>query len=174
MRHRGSDLSVSNPPVRLAISPVAAHVRTVRLVAVATARQVGVSEELIDEIRLAVGEACARAVTAHQRARVGALVEIEFGVLVHAPQRSLGWPIDRHNDKRGDRGASRLQVAVRDHAPFQPSNADPDQTLALLDTDHEEQVGLAVLAGLVDDVSVSPAPRGLGTLVRMTWPISGA
>jgi anti-sigma regulatory factor (Ser/Thr protein kinase) len=38
------------------------HVRTARLVAVAVARRAGMDEVRLDEIRLAVGEVCARAV----------------------------------------------------------------------------------------------------------------
>ncbi len=38
------------------------HVRTARLVAVAVARRAGMDEARLDEIRLAVGEVCARAV----------------------------------------------------------------------------------------------------------------
>ena len=32
-------------------------------------------------------------------------------------------------------------------------------------------VGLALLAGLVDDLQVGPAADGTGTVVRMSWPI---
>ena len=42
--------------------PCPAHVRTARLVAVAVARRAGVDEDVLDEVRLAVGEACSRAV----------------------------------------------------------------------------------------------------------------
>ena len=40
--------------------------RTARLVATAVARRSGVDEALLDEVRLAVGEACSRAVEAHR------------------------------------------------------------------------------------------------------------
>jgi anti-sigma regulatory factor (Ser/Thr protein kinase) len=52
--------------VRLAFSPAPVHVRTARLVGVAVARRAGVAEELLDEVRLAIGEACTRAVALHQ------------------------------------------------------------------------------------------------------------
>jgi anti-sigma regulatory factor (Ser/Thr protein kinase) len=48
--------------VALRFVPAAEHVRTARLVAVAVARRAGMSEEECDAVRLAVGEACARAV----------------------------------------------------------------------------------------------------------------
>jgi serine/threonine-protein kinase RsbW len=43
------------------------QVRLVRLVACAAARRTGMSEEAVDEVRLAVGEAVGRAVVRHQR-----------------------------------------------------------------------------------------------------------
>ncbi|WP_432541820.1 ATP-binding protein [Kineococcus sp. SYSU DK002] len=50
------------PTVTLRFSPLAEHVRTARLVAVSVARRAGFGEEQLDEIRIAIGEACARAV----------------------------------------------------------------------------------------------------------------
>ena len=51
--------------VEVTFTPLPAHVRTARLVATAVARRSGVSESLMDEVRLAVGEACSRAVETH-------------------------------------------------------------------------------------------------------------
>ena len=48
--------------VELRFSALPAHVRTARLVAAAVARRAGVDEAVLDEVRLAVGEACSRAV----------------------------------------------------------------------------------------------------------------
>jgi serine/threonine-protein kinase RsbW len=53
--------------VEVSFTPLPAHVRTARLVATAVARRSGVDESLLDEVRLAVGEACSRAVEAHRR-----------------------------------------------------------------------------------------------------------
>src|SRR5437879_4193577 len=52
--------------VEMSFTALPAHVRTARLVATAVARRSGVDETLLDEVRLAVGEACSRAVEAHQ------------------------------------------------------------------------------------------------------------
>src|SRR5690242_18931076 len=52
--------------VEMSFTPLPAHGRTARLVATAVARRSGVDEALLDEVRLAVGEACSRAVEAHQ------------------------------------------------------------------------------------------------------------
>src|SRR3984957_11290893 len=48
--------------VDVSFTPLPAHVRTARLVALAMARRVGVAEDMLDEVRLAVCEACSRAV----------------------------------------------------------------------------------------------------------------
>src|SRR5256885_9823788 len=54
------------PTVEVSFTALPAHVRTARLVALAVARRAGVSDQLLDEVRLAVGEACSRAVGVHQ------------------------------------------------------------------------------------------------------------
>jgi histidine kinase-like protein len=48
--------------VELKFPPTPGHVRTARLVAAAVARRAQLHEDRLDELRLAVGEACARAV----------------------------------------------------------------------------------------------------------------
>jgi anti-sigma regulatory factor (Ser/Thr protein kinase) len=155
--------------VRLEISPTPAHVRTARLVAVAVARQCGVDEGLLDEIRLAVGEACSRAVGLHRLHACAELVLIEFT------------------------NGSRFGVAVRDSAPadFGAATLAPDPLALLAATNGDEYtpggleapteefseealaagVGLALLSGLVDDVEVAPVDDGTGSVVRMSWPV---
>lgn len=67
--------------VSLRFQPAAEHVRTARLVAVATARRAGLDEARLDEVRLAVGEVCARAVRRSQRSGAveRVLVEMDDG-----------------------------------------------------------------------------------------------
>ncbi|MGI4894190.1 MAG: ATP-binding protein [Janthinobacterium lividum] len=55
----------------LRFSPRAEHVRTARLVAVSVARRAGFAEEQLDEIRVAIGEACAQAVATDDLAASG-------------------------------------------------------------------------------------------------------
>ena len=64
--------------VALTFQPAAEHVRTARLVAVAVARRAGLDEARLDEIRLAVGEVCARAVRRCQEAAVKLPVLVEL------------------------------------------------------------------------------------------------
>lgn len=66
------------PQVKLAIPPQAEHVRTARLVAGAAARRCGVDEAILDEVRLAVGEACARAVLRHSDSGIDQEVRLEL------------------------------------------------------------------------------------------------
>lgn len=64
------------PAATLSIPPSVEHVRTARLVAVAAARRAGLDEETVDDVRLAVGEAVARAVLRHGAAEVAAPVDV--------------------------------------------------------------------------------------------------
>ncbi len=64
--------------VEMSFTPLPVHVRTARLVATAVARRSGVDEALLDEVRLAVGEACSRAVEAHQAQCPAEPVRIEL------------------------------------------------------------------------------------------------
>src|SRR3954466_1757137 len=64
--------------VRLSFSPAPVHVRTSRLVGVAVARRAGVAEELLDEVRLAIGEACTRAVALHREYGLPDPVQVEM------------------------------------------------------------------------------------------------
>ena len=51
-------------PIAMRFLPAPEHVRTARLVVVAVARRAGFEEERLDDVRLAVGEVCARAAQA--------------------------------------------------------------------------------------------------------------
>lgn len=136
--------------VEVAFTPLPAHVRTARLVATAVARRSGVDEELLDEVRLAVGEACSRAVEAHRR---------------HCPAE----PIRIEMSDLGER----FEVIVRDAVPSNPPQ--PVSTNGAVHQGHQTGggsfpagFGLAVISGLADDVRISAT--GTGVSVRMTWP----
>jgi anti-sigma regulatory factor (Ser/Thr protein kinase) len=140
--------------VELRFSALPAHVRTARLVAAAVARRSGVDEAVLDEVRLAVGEACSRAVHLHRR---------------HCPDRPV--TVTLVDDDRV------FRVAVTDEAPSEQDGSpadDFDEFTESADLDQDVAppgVGLAVISGLVDDVAVE-AGRGGGIVVRMSWPIS--
>jgi serine/threonine-protein kinase RsbW len=135
--------------VEVAFTPLPAHVRTARLVATAVARRSGVDEALLDEVRLAVGEACSRAVEVHRR---------------HCPAE----PVRIEMTDQGER----FVVVVRDAAPTTPAPAGAvpsgdDGALAI-----PAGFGLAVISGLADDVRVSSTSSGVS--VRMSWPSAAA
>lgn len=143
--------------VTLRLSPQRAHVRTARLVAVAMARRSGVSEEVLDEIRLAVGEACGRAVQLHERYGLVDPVVItmtdddRFEISVH--------------DQAVLKGAADEADATGLSAPQRPQvSQDWEEPL-------DAGLGLALLDALVDDISVDHNPPGQGTTIRMSWPI---
>lgn len=174
--------------VRLGFSPAPAHVRTARLVAVAVARRAGVAEGLFDELRLAVGEACSRAVALHRRHGCSQLIVVEMDDAVTTRTPTAEPPPEP------DRGR-RFVVRVIDHAPPEarsreqltdpmslvgvgltgPAEPTSPQARAEAAQFAEEAVaagvGLALLAGLVDDLDVSPTADGTATVVRMSWPI---
>jgi serine/threonine-protein kinase RsbW len=140
--------------VEVAFTPLPAHVRTARLVATAVARRSGVDEALLDEVRLAVGEACSRAVEEHRRHCPAEPVRIEM--------TDLG---------------ERFEVVVRDAVPPAPakeagangSSGHGGDSQAGLDASAiPAGFGLAVISGLADDVRISAT--GTGVSVRMTWP----
>lgn len=64
------------PSVQLRFTPLPEHVRTARLVATAVGRRLGLPEETLEEVRLAVGEACARAVQRSSPPETAAPVEV--------------------------------------------------------------------------------------------------
>ncbi len=158
--------------VEVTFTPLPAHVRTARLVATAVARRSGVDEALLDEVRLAVGEACSRAVEAHRR---------------HCPAE----PVKIEMTDQGER----FVVVVSDHAPTSAgpaagtaagtavgtnghgvSRGGPASTAALIQGADDAGIpagfGLAVISGLADDVHVSSTSSGVS--VRMSWPSAAA
>lgn len=140
--------------VALSFSALPAHVRTARLVAASVARRSGLDTDLLDEVRLAVAEACSRAVDLHQRHAPDAPVKVEI------------------SDDR-----ARFTITVTDAGPPDAAAAGTDvlqraEEYAAGDPEDDPLpagFGLAVIAGLVDSVDVTPAETG--TSVRMSWPL---
>jgi anti-sigma regulatory factor (Ser/Thr protein kinase) len=133
--------------VELRFSALPEHVRTARLVAAAVARRAGVDESVLDEVRLAVGEACSRAVSLHQRSGVdGGAVRVAL------------------TDQE-----KRFVIEVEDEAG--PAGLPPlGSAAAELGEDAEDALGLAVITALVEDVEVTAGANG--GLIRMSWFVS--
>ena len=135
--------------VELRFTALPEHVRTARLVAAAVARRAGVDEAVLDEVRLAVGEACSRAVGLHQGADLSSPVRV---ALVEDEKK--------------------FSIEVGDAAAVAHTKAEPDGDRNEADSngsvEAEGDMGLAVIRGLVDDVEVLSDDQG--GLIRMSWP----
>ncbi|TGA98585.1 ATP-binding protein [Streptomyces sp. MZ04] len=138
--------------VELRFSALPEHVRTARLVAAAVARRAGVDEAVLDEVRLAVGEACTRAVGLHQSNGVSAPVRV--ALIEDEKQFSI------------EVGDEAPRSAPGDRVPGSGGESDE------LEAEGEDEMGLAVISGLVDDVEVTAGESG--GLIRMTWPTTPA
>jgi len=147
--------------VEMSFTPLPAHVRTARLVATAVARRSGVDEALLDEVRLAVGEACSRAVEAHQEhcpaepvrvALTGTNGRFEVVVTDTAVQ---------HNGAAGPGGTTNGASEVAGDEPAGAAGEPVRQAVPA-------ELGLAVIEGLADDVEIARTKAGLS--IRMSWP----
>jgi anti-sigma regulatory factor (Ser/Thr protein kinase) len=131
--------------VELLLSPLPSHVRTARLVGVAAARRAGLDDDYVADLRLALGEACTRAVALHAD---------------HAPATPVRVLV---RDE-----PAWLVVEVTDHGPpAAPLTGDIGDLLG--DDDVDPQVALSVLSGLVDDVDITTSE--FGTTITLRWPL---
>jgi anti-sigma regulatory factor (Ser/Thr protein kinase) len=149
--------------VEMSFTPLPVHVRTARLVATAVARRSGVEEALLDEVRLAVGEACSRAVEAHQAQCPAEPVRIEltgsdgrFEVVVTDAAITTSGPAASAPGPDGGWAGNGV------------ANGDSAHTAGGFP---QEGLGLAVIAGLADDVQFNRTSAGLS--IRMSWPSGG-
>lgn len=138
------------PTAELSLSPRPELVRIARMMSVALARRGGVPEDLLPEVRLAVGEAASRAVLVH--ARIGT----DAPVLLTFVEDHRGYEVRIHDDGSVDD----VPEASGDGLP----RVSPD--------DAEEglppELALALIGGMTDDLAVSEDPIG-GTLVVLRW-----
>jgi len=132
--------------VEVTFTPLPAHVRTARLVATAVARRSGVSESLMDEVRLAVGEACSRAVETHA---------------AQCPSEPVRVALSNQD------GRFEIEVVNSGKAPGAANGGQPGDAALM-----PPGFSLAVIAGLADDVQISESETG--TSLKMSWPLSGS
>jgi serine/threonine-protein kinase RsbW len=135
--------------VELTFTPLPAHVRTARLVATAVARRSGVEESLLDVVRLAVGEACSRAVEAHQR---------------YCPAEPVRLALTD--------AADRFEVEVTDTCAQDKGNRAGNDGGRADGAGFPAGLGIAVITSLADEVQISETAAG--TSIRMSWPSAGA
>jgi anti-sigma regulatory factor (Ser/Thr protein kinase) len=173
--------------VELSFTPLPAHVRTARLVATAVARRSGVEESLLDEVRLAVGEACSRAVEAHrlrcpgepvriQLSDTGGRFEVVVADAVPGPVADAAAMRAAARDSAARPTANAAAVArIASAVPQQDAAGQrPAATAVAGDASGAANgglpadIGLAVIAGLADDVQISATDGGVS--IRMSWP----
>lgn len=150
--------------VELLFSALPEHVRTARLVAAAVARRAGVDEAVLDEVRLAVGEACSRAVGLHISHGIASPVRV---VLVEDEKK---FSIEVADD-------APHAVAIEATAAARAGSAGAGSGAAVHAVEEsgaegEDDMGLAVISGLVDDVEVTADETG--GHIRMSWPTTPA
>jgi len=136
------------PTVTVSFTPLPAHVRTARFIAASVGRRAGLPEPVLDEIRLAVSEACSLAVQFNAAQAPVAPVELR---LIESDARFS------------------VQVADSVHREAPDRTEDLALDFEQVDLLGQERLGLAVISGLVDDVTVEYGASG--SVVTMTWPI---
>ncbi|RDG36695.1 ATP-binding protein [Streptomyces corynorhini] len=144
--------------VELRFSAQPEHVRTARLVAAAVARRAGVDEAVLDEVRLAVGEACSRAVGLHRGHGITAPVRVVL------TEEEKVFSIEVGDGVSGAGGGGTGESSGADGA----SSGELQES----DAEGEDEMGLAVISGLVDDVEVTSDADG--GVIRMSWPTTPA
>jgi anti-sigma regulatory factor (Ser/Thr protein kinase) len=122
--------------VRLAFPPEPRLLGTVRLVVGIVARKAGMDDEGIEDLKVAVSEACAVAVADLNRAGRPDLIEV-----------------DLHE------AADRLGIEVRDRAPSAARLASVSAADGEVDLD-DRQLGLALVGALVDDLRIAALEGG--------------
>ncbi|MDP9069639.1 MAG: ATP-binding protein [Actinomycetota bacterium] len=130
-------------PVEIAIPPGTAYVGIVRLAIASLARAAGFDEERVDEVRIAVSEACTNAVLANESAG-------------SAERISVGWSEepDRIVVEVGDRGAS--------------SGAGEGNALDSQGFSSRLMMSVALIQELVDELSIDGRSGG-GTTTRLSF-----
>ncbi|MDF4254271.1 MULTISPECIES: ATP-binding protein [unclassified Streptomyces] len=181
--------------VELLFSALPEHVRTARLVAAAVARRAGVDEAVLDEVRLAVGEACTRAVGLHMSHGLSSPVRVsliedekKFSIEVgdEAPHRRFTLPggtLGAGASAAPQNGAAAGAKAagngsgppggaagglVEAEGALMPGARDEIPEPVPEEDEGDGEMGLAVISGLVDDVEVTTDENG--GVIRMSWP----
>jgi hypothetical protein len=165
---RPADRSATDASVRLSIPPESGLVRFVRLVSVALARINRVADDVIDDVRLATGEACSRAVAAHRTSGLDepVVVEISGGKSLSVVVRDLQ-PLPAATGMQAADLLRQSVVSASGAGSGMPGGS------WLIDAADEESIlpeAIGLIVGLADDVTVETGPQG--TSVTMTWAAS--
>jgi serine/threonine-protein kinase RsbW len=127
--------------IELEIPPRSVYVGVVRLAVASLARAAGLDEETVDDLKIAVSEACANAVLGLEKIDADDPITITFS--------------------ESDSG---LELEVADRAPVPDVAADPEDSQGF---DSRSTMSLALLQSLVDDCRITPRSGG-GTVTRLS------
>jgi anti-sigma regulatory factor (Ser/Thr protein kinase) len=137
--------AATRPSVRLIIAPEPRLLGTVRLVVATAARRVGLDEEQIEDLKVAVSEACALSIHSMRAAGLAEPVEVDLF-----------------------EGEGRFGIEIRDRAP-----ADGRAGTEPTDGIEDRAFGLALVSALVAGVESSPRTGG-GHATRFWLPVGTA
>lgn len=128
--------------VELRLPPEVSYVGLARLVVTVAARQAGMRDDRIEDLKIAVSEATTNAISAHRRHDRGTPIVLAFG----------------------PSGGSHFVVTVRDTGPgFEPSESQAERDWSM-----ENGLGLTLIRGLADGVDFSKAE---GMVVQMRFAV---
>ena len=131
--------------VTLTIPCAPEYVGTARLAILGVASRMGFSYEQVEDVRLAVGEACANAIERAGAKGAGTMPTITIRSMVEA---------------------THLTIEVEDHSGGVPVPLDAETTGAEVDDLNSQELGALLMEILVDEVAVESLPGG-GALVRL-------
>jgi serine/threonine-protein kinase RsbW len=117
------------------------YVSLARLVVTVAARQAGMADERVEDLKIAVSEATTNAINAHRRYQYDAPVVLEFG------------PTD-----------NAFEVTILDAGP----GFEPPPHMSERDWSLEGGLGVTLIQGLADDVTFE---RGDGMRVKMSFKV---
>ena len=127
--------------VELQVPPSPVYVGVVRLAVASLARSSGLDEEAVDDLKIAVSEACANAVLGLE-------------------QSDATDPITITMSEEGNT----LALEIADRAPATDLTADPQDSQGF---DTRSMMSLALLESLVDECRIGPRDGG-GTITRLS------
>ncbi len=131
--------------VSLTIPCLPDYVGTARLAILGVASHMGFSYDQVEDIRLAVGEACANAIERSSQRSAGGDATITIRSIVES---------------------ARLVIEVEDHAGGSPIALDETATGSEVEDFDGQELGALLMEILVDEMTVETLPGG-GALVRL-------
>jgi serine/threonine-protein kinase RsbW len=121
------------------------YVGVVRLALASLARSAGLDEDVVDDLKIAVSEACANAVLSHEAAARDAPVEVTW---TEAP--------------------GQIDIEVRDRGDVYDPD-DPGQQVDSQGFSTRALMSLALIRSLVDDCTIGARADGNGMSARLTF-----